>query len=98
MKNYLLTLSSLFIFFCVCLGSAQNSKIALEGLITDNTELSIPYAAITIKNKNAGTSSTEEGTFYLTVSTANLADTLVVSSIGFKTFKIKIQDFIDQQN
>jgi len=34
----------------------------------------------------------------LTVPTANLADTLVVSSIGFKTFKIKIQDFLDQQN
>lgn len=98
MKNYLLKLSSLFIFFCVCLGSAQNSKIALEGLITDNTELSIPYAAIAIKNKNVGTSSTEEGTFYLTVSTANLADTLEVSSIGFKNFKIKIQDFIDLQN
>lgn len=98
MKNSLLKLSSLFVFCFVCLGSAQNSKIALEGLITDNTELSIPYAAIAIKNKNVGTSSTEEGTFYLTVSTANLADTLVVSSIGFKTFKIKIQDFLDQQN
>ena len=44
--------------YFVCLGSAQKSKIALEGLITNNTELGVPYAAITIIN--TGTSSTED--------------------------------------
>ncbi|WP_139957336.1 carboxypeptidase-like regulatory domain-containing protein [Flavicella sediminum] len=96
MKSYLKKTMT-FAFVCglnfLC---AQTKTIAIEGTITDETGYSIPYAAITIQNKSMGTSSTDEGTFYLAVSPANLTDTLSVSSIGFKTFKIKLQDFLKQ--
>ena len=47
--------------------------------------------------KNIGTTSTEEGQFYLSLKPNNLQDTLVISSMGFKTYKIKIEDYIKQK-
>lgn len=85
--------------FCAIIAAvslhSQKTKLSIEGLITDETNLSIPYAAITIDKKNKGTSSTDEGTFYLSINASNLQDTLSISSIGFNTTKIKIQDFIN---
>ena len=75
---------------------AQNKKIILEGVILDDTELGIPYAAITIPSKNIGTTSTNEGGYYLIVSNKNLQDTLVISSMGFNSYKIRVQDYVAQ--
>jgi hypothetical protein len=74
---------------------SQEKKIELEGLIIDESNFTIPYAAVGIPSKYVGTASTEDGTFYLQVSKSNFADSLEVSSIGYTTFKIKVQDFIN---
>jgi hypothetical protein len=47
-----------------------------------------------ILQKNMGTTSTEDGTFYFRVSNNELEDNLTVSSLGFSNFSIKIKDFL----
>ncbi|WP_111706898.1 carboxypeptidase-like regulatory domain-containing protein [Lutibacter citreus] len=77
---------------------SQQEKMVLEGVIKDEFNMTIPYASITIFNKNNGTSSTEEGGFTLSVSKENLKDSLFVSSIGFESLKLKVQDFINNKD
>jgi hypothetical protein len=77
--------------------SSQNDEIYVEGLVLDNTDYGIPYAAIGIVSKYIGSSTNEDGAFFFTVSKSNLVDTLEVSSIGYKTFKINVQDYINQK-
>lgn len=93
-KQYVFT----FFILCCCLVFPQQKNIELKGLIVDDANFPIPYAAVGIPSKYIGTASTEEGTFNLLVSEKNLTDSLEVSSIGYLTFKIKTQDFINQKN
>ena len=67
---------------------SQEKTLKIEGVILDASKLSIPYAAISIPSKYVGTSSNEDGNFYLELSKSNLLDTLEVSSIGYITSKI----------
>ena len=86
----------LFLFsisFC-SISISQNNNIAIEGKVVDEFNYGIPYTAITIVSKNLGTSSNEEGSFNFLVSKNETQDTLEFSSIGFKTLKISIVDFI----
>ncbi len=76
---------------------AQQNKIEIEGTLFDTDEVTIPYAAISIPTKNVGTTSTEEGQFYLALKQSNLQDTLVISSMGFKSYRIKVEDYLKQK-
>lgn len=82
-------------FLSVFLSFGQEQKILLEGLVIDESKYAIPYAAIGIPSKYIGTASTEEGSFSLFALKSNLSDSLEVSSIGYKTLKIKVQDFLN---
>ena len=64
----------------------------------DKNNEPIPYAAVGIPSKSLGVATTEEGTFNLLISKSNLLDFIQVSSIGFDTYKIRIQDFINQKD
>ncbi len=91
----------LWILFFFSFGSilnGQNKTIQLTGLVVDKANLPIPYAAIGIPSKYIGTASTEDGTFSLLLSPQNLDDTLEISSIGFQTFTIKVQDYINRNS
>ncbi|MGB5420059.1 carboxypeptidase-like regulatory domain-containing protein, partial [Algibacter sp.] len=83
---------------CTFTTYSQQKSLELNGLIIDETNFPIPYAAVGIPSKYIGTASTEDGTFNLLLSKSNLADSLEVSSIGYETFKIKVQDFINQKD
>ncbi|MDT0551852.1 carboxypeptidase-like regulatory domain-containing protein [Urechidicola vernalis] len=76
-------------------GLSQN-KLEIEGVINDSQGNPIPYVSVHIPTKQIGTTSTEEGKFYLALDNSNLQETLVVSSMGFKTFTVKIEDFMQQ--
>ncbi|MCL7764002.1 carboxypeptidase-like regulatory domain-containing protein [Polaribacter sp. Z014] len=89
-----------YFFFFLLIGvtfsvNAQQKNLKLSGLVVDEFNEPIPYAAIGVPAKSIGTATTEEGTFFLLISKTNLVDVLEVSSIGFETFKIKIQDFLN---
>ena len=73
---------------------SQEKTLKIEGVILDENEVSIPYAAIGIPSKYVGTSSNEDGNFYLELSRSNLLDTLEISSIGYLTSKIIVKDLI----
>ena len=85
------------VFFC-SISISQNNNIAIEGMIVDEYSYGVPYAAIGIISKNLGTSSNDEGAFYFLVTGKELNDVLEISSIGFKTFKISIKDFISLEH
>lgn len=90
----------LFYTICFCIYSTtfcygQDKKdITIQGVVIDNYKETVPYAAIGIPKKYIGTSSNEDGGFLLKLSKNNLIDSLEVSSIGYKTFKIQVQDYI----
>jgi len=49
---------------------------------------------ISIFSKHIGTTTTEEGEFYLSLTSKNLQDTLSISSMGFESKNISIKDFV----
>lgn len=75
--------------------NAQNFLI--DGSIKDENDNEIPFAAVGIIKKNIGTTSTMEGTFSFVVSSNELDDSLEISSIGYKTFKIKVKDYVNKK-
>ena len=76
----------------------SQQKIALKGIILDQDKLPVPYASIGIISKNIGTTSTEEGTFNFIVTNKEKVDYLEISSIGYQTFKITVNDFLSRKN
>lgn len=85
--GYILIISSSMIF---------GQKIVLEGSIVDESNMAIPYVSVTVPETYKGTTSTNEGTFYLKVEKGSLDNILEFSSIGFESFKISIKDFIEK--
>ena len=94
MKKKFFLLFSLF----VTLHVFSQQKIALKGIILDQDNLPVPYASIGIISKNIGTTSTEEGTFNFIVTNKEKVDYLEISSIGYQTFKITVNDFLSRKN
>ena len=94
MKKKIFLLFSLF----VTLHVFSQQKIALKGIILDQDNLPVPYASIGIISKNIGTTSTEEGTFNFIVTNKEKVDYLEISSIGYQTFKITVNDFLSRKN
>ena len=68
--------------------------ITIEGMVYDEYNYPIPYASVGIVKKNIGTSSTEDGGFKFVVTNNELSDTIEISSIGFQSLEITVQDFI----
>ena len=74
------------------LASAQNF-ITLTGKVADKQSgTPISYATISIKNRAIGTVTNTEGGFVFHVPAKYRNDSLAVSSIGYKTYSIKIAD------
>ena len=95
MNGCFLTFVFLLIFMPLTLHAQKN--ISLSGKVIDNKGQEVPYAAIGIVSKNIGTTSTEDGTFYFQISTAELKDTLSFSSLGFFTHKLPVSKLIQSE-
>lgn len=81
MKTYLLT----FILICTFLTSSIAQSV-VSGKIIDNTGLPIPGVSIMEKGSSTGTSSKQDGSFAIKVSSSNAV--LVFKSIGFITKEV----------
>lgn len=77
------------------LNAFSQQKIELEGVVKDENGYEVPYAAVGIPSKYVGTATTEDGSFYLQLSESNVNDVLEVSSIGYLTFKIKVEELLN---
>lgn len=88
-------LTKQFLLCCICLCSLVSfSQIELKNKILDfSTLMPIESASIYIKNTTIGTVSNEDGKFVLQVANELHSDTLVISSIGYKSFKIPVNEF-----
>ena len=58
----------------------------------------IEYVNIGILNKNTGTTSNSDGYFTLDISKINNEDTVLISCIGYETLKLKVSDFVKNEN
>lgn len=95
MKCYKLKHRISVILFLFCnLFYAQNKNIQLKGKIIDEFGSPLPFVAISIIEKSIGTATTEDGEFSLKVSKNELKSTLSISSLGFETQKIIVEDFL----
>src|SRR5690554_2638110 len=87
LKTYLVILISF-----LALNSFAQTE--LKGKVADfMTYMPIESASVYIKNTTVGSITNVDGKFALRVPEANLADTLVISSIGFKSFEMVIDQF-----
>lgn len=79
---------------CLTFGLSAFSQKELKNKIVDfGTLMPIESASIYIKNTTIGTVSNSDGKFVLLVPNEFSNDTLVISSIGFKSFKTVVKDF-----
>ena len=81
------------ILFCL-LSFFASSQIELKNKIVDFSTLRpIESASIYVKQTTTGTVSNADGKFVLQVSEDYAKDTLVISSIGYKSFKVPVDEF-----
>ena len=87
MRQYLIV-AILFI------GGLAHSQITIKNKIVDFSSLMpIESASVYIKNTTTGTVSNADGNFQLQIPEDYANDTLVISSIGYKTFKVIVSEF-----
>ncbi|MEY8847556.1 carboxypeptidase-like regulatory domain-containing protein [Psychroserpens sp. XS_ASV72] len=96
MRATLLKLSLLIALFSIsCTLSAQ---IELKNKVVDFTTLMpLESASVYVKNTTIGTVTNQDGKFVLQVPEEFANDTLVISSIGYKSFKSTVNEFDNTQ-
>ncbi len=84
-----------FVFSLILFSSISTfAQKDVKGKVTDFlTYASIESASVYIQNTTIGTVTNSDGKFSLYVPKENLNDTLVVSSIGYKSFKTPISEY-----
>jgi hypothetical protein len=79
------------VLFCF---SAANAQKEISNTVVDFiTQMPIESASVYIENTTIGTVTNTDGKFLLSVPDEHIKDTLVVSSIGYKSFRTPINDF-----
>ena len=92
MRNNKFLLSTIVFLFLISVSAF--SQIELENKVIDfSTMMPIENASIYIKNTTIGTVSNADGKFVLIVPKKHLNDSLIISSIGFKSFKTTVKNF-----
>ncbi|WP_299889927.1 carboxypeptidase-like regulatory domain-containing protein [uncultured Lacinutrix sp.] len=85
-KVILSTLFFLFSFQCIL------AQSIISGKIVDSNNEPIPFAHIRLENTNIGTISNDIGEFKLVVHIKNKNKLLIISSLGYKTEKITLNN------
>jgi hypothetical protein len=81
------------VLLLVCSISAFSQKELKNKIVDFATQLPIESASIYVKNTTIGTVSNSDGKFVLLVTKEFESDTLIISSIGYKSFKTVVKDF-----
>ena len=92
MKHF--TLKSLFTLFIFFITATTFAQTELKGKVADFlTFQPIESASVYIENTTIGSITNADGNFVLKVPQQHLQDTLVISSIGYKSFRVEISEF-----
>ncbi|MBN1145500.1 MAG: carboxypeptidase-like regulatory domain-containing protein [Bacteroidales bacterium] len=68
----------------------------IRGRVLDRKDgLPLPFSSIYLRGKSIGTISNEEGEFLLKLSSSEIGETLVVSSIGYKDFASPVASLVN---
>jgi len=85
---------SVFVIIFLFFGSTVIAQIELKNKILDfATLMPLESASIYIENTTTGTISNSDGKFLLVVPNEYAKDTLVISSIGYKSFRTPVDEF-----
>jgi len=87
-------IKSLIVILFITVSYQASSQIELQNKVVDfATLLPLESASIYIQNTTIGTISNKDGKFLLVVPKEHIKDTLVVSSIGYKSYKAPVGEF-----
>ncbi|SFN95430.1 CarboxypepD_reg-like domain-containing protein [Bizionia echini] len=88
LKTYILSV------FLIVIGTCASAQTELTNTVLEGSTFQpIESASVYIKNTTIGTVTNADGKFLLTVPNKYKKDTLIVSSIGFKSYKIPVDEF-----
>ena len=88
---------SIFTYIFLFFASSAIAQIELKNKILDlSTLMPLENASIYIENTTIGTISNSDGKFLLVVPNEYAKDSLVISSIGYKSFKTPVDEFDNQ--
>lgn len=88
----------LFYLIIIAFGYSVNAQTEVKSKVTDFlTYMPIENANVYIKNTTIGTVTNTDGRFVLNVPERHVNDTLIVSSIGYESFKVVISEFEDEE-
>jgi len=91
-----LLISILFVFLQL---TANAQSISISGTVVDTDRLqAIPYATVTIKEKQEGTLSNAEGKFALLIKNSQKVDEIMISCIGYESVNIPLSQFTNKDN
>jgi hypothetical protein len=83
-----MTKSVLLVLLFIALGLLAAAQRTITGRITDDKGAGIARASVQVKNSNTGTTTADDGSFRLTVPSAN--SVLVISAVGTATQEITV--------
>ena len=84
---------SLLLFFAAA-GCVAQSRVIIQGRITNTDGTAVEYATIGIPGKGSGTLSSADGTFILDTEACG-SDTLVVSHVSYEEIKVTVNELLD---
>src|SRR5690606_13466572 len=91
MKSFNFFVLSAFIFGGMLAGYGQTE---LKGKVSDfMTFMPIESASVYLQNTTIGSITNADGRFSLRIPAANMKDTLVISSIGYKSYKMVVEEY-----
>lgn len=90
----LFNIKHFFTLLILFIGATSFAQTELKGKVADFlTYQPIESASVYIENTTIGSISNADGNFVLKVPAQHLKDTLIISSIGYKSFKVVIGEF-----
>jgi len=89
--------SFILLFFSLTITAQKNTKRISGQLLDKETRTPIVFASIYLKGQTIGTTSNEEGNFTFHFSSIEDPNTVVISSIGYESVQINVDDFVSNQ-
>ncbi len=87
----------LFVLFFLFSGQLYAQSLRLTGIVTDAHSLEpVAYASVYFKNAKLGKTADSSGTFSINIA-AFSKDTLLVSYVGYETYKLPLHDSLQHQ-
>ncbi len=94
-RTYIYTF--ILLFFSLAITAQNNNKRISGQLLDKETKAPIVFASIYLKGQTIGTTSNEEGNFTFHFTSIEGTNTLVISSIGYESVQIDVDNFAPNQ-